>query len=498
MKPRIAATLAALLITATAHFSVRGKATVPTVTVASKTFPESYILAEIIAETIEGTGEATVNRRFGLGATGILAEGLRTGAIDIYPEYSGTIAQVILKDPKLTTLEEIRARLLSQRLVMSDSLGFNNTYVLGVRDPAWKPNLKSISDLGDFPGLRFGFTYEFMNRPDGYPALVRAYDLHPQHVQPMEHSLAYEAIARGHIDVMDAYSTDAKIDRLGLHLLKDDRHFFPKYDAVLLANRDFARRFPKSWLALRNKLENAFPEKTMRHLNAEADLEKKSFRSIAVGFLNGTSHAPSRFSIDVPDLWLRTRQHLVLVVVSVLAAVLTRVPLGILANHRRSLGQAILALSGVFQTIPSLALLCFLIPLFGVGNPPALVALFLYALLPIVANTYLSLSTLDPSLLDSEKALGLSPLQRLRKIELPLASPGILSGIRTSTVTCIGTATLAALIGAGGYGVSIITGLALNDIPTILTGALPAALLALIAYLFFAVLFQVIIPRGLR
>lgn len=468
----------------------------PVVSVGSKTFTESYILAELVSQIIESTGEATVDRKFGMGATGILFEAVRTGAIDIYPEYSGTISETILKDSSLKDLGRIQERLRPLGLMIGASLGFNNTYALGASpEAARRLGLRSIDDLAKTPNARLGFSTEFMNRSDGLPGLARVYGLNPRDVRAMEHSLAYEALAHGEIDATDVYSTDAKVETLGLRLLEDTKAFFPKYYGVLLARSDFATRFPKSWRALKEKLGDALTEKDMRRLNAEAELKKKSFGEIAASFLK---FPKLRTSSGESDLALRLRQHLVLVLGSLVPAIVVGVPLGILASCRRRLGQMILATSGVVQTIPSLALLCFLVPALGVGTPPALFALFLYALLPIVSGTCVGLTTIAREVRDSETALGLSRIERLRCIELPLASPSILSGVRTSAVIGIGTATLAALIGAGGLGVPIVTGLALNDIPTILSGAVPAAASALAASWFFDRLGRWVIPRALQ
>ena len=449
------------------------------VRVGSKAFTESYVLAEVVSQVIERTGEATVDRKFGMGATGILAEAVRSGAIDIYPEYSGTIAETILHDTSARELREIRERLGPRGLTIGRPLGFNNTYAIGVTESvARRERLRTVSDLAHSPRLRFGVSYEFLNRPDGFKPMEQAYGLNLGDVRPMEHSLAYEALAHGELDAIDVYSTDAKIEKYGLRLLADDRQFFPKYYAVLLVRGDFARRFPRSWAALQSRLGDAISDVEMRKLNVQADLEKKNFRAIAADFLNLPNATPTG---EMSDFAVRLRQHLGLVFGALLPAIAVGVPLGILASRRRFLAKAVLSMSGIVQTVPSLALLCFLIPIFGVGNPPALFALFLYALLPIVSGTFLGLSTIDIGVLDSETALGLGTLERLRYVELPLAMPSILSGIRTSAIVSIGTATLAALIGAGGFGVPIVMGLALNDIPTILQGAIPAALLALIA-----------------
>ncbi|HSO71022.1 MAG TPA: ABC transporter permease, partial [Thermodesulfobacteriota bacterium] len=198
------------------------------------------------------------------------------------------------------------------------------------------------------------------------------------------------------------------------------------------------------------------------------------------------------------QVWQRTKEHLYLVLVSLTAAILLAIPLGILAARRPRLGQVILSCTGIIQTIPSLALLVFMIPVLGIGAPPVIVALFLYSLLPIVRNTYTGLRSLPPEIIDSAQALGLPPGARLRLIELPLASREILAGIKTSAVINVGTATLGALIGAGGYGQPILTGIRLNDLGLILQGAVPAALLALLVQALFDGAEKILVPRGLR
>jgi len=174
------------------------------------------------------------------------------------------------------------------------------------------------------------------------------------------------------------------------------------------------------------------------------------------------------------------------------------IPLGILAFKYKQLGQMILGIVGMIQTIPSLAILVFMIPFFGIGNAPAIVALFLYSLLPIVRNTYVGLDEISPQLKESAQALGLPTMARLRLIELPLASRSILAGIKTSAIINIGTATLGALIGAGGYGQPILTGIRLDDISLILQGAIPAAVLALLVQGLFELAEKWIVPKGLQ
>jgi len=172
--------------------------------------------------------------------------------------------------------------------------------------------------------------------------------------------------------------------------------------------------------------------------------------------------------------------HLLLVVVSLVAALGLGLPLGILAAKRPLLGHLIISVVGLLQTIPALALFVVLIPLLGIGTAPTIMALFLYSLLPIVRNTHAGLSDISPPLRDAARALGLPPRARLLKVELPLASTAILAGIKTAAVINVGLATLGAIIGAGGYGQPIMTGIRRDDFNLILEGAVPAAVLALL------------------
>jgi len=474
----------------------------PPAKVGSKTFTESYILAELVAQNIEGQGQPVV-RQFGMGGTGILFNSLKAGEIDLYPEYTGTVAEAILKRPELRSWQEISDALKPLDLVMTGPLGFDNTYALAVRrDVAARFGLSKISDLRRVAhDLKIGFSHEFITRADGFQALMKAYGLSlGENVKSMEHSLAYEAIRNNEIDLTDVYSTDAKIGRFDLVVLKDNLHFFPQYQAVLLARRDFAESQPATWRALKAKLEGNLNEKKMIELNAAVDIDKKSFSEAAalvLGPKTGVS-SPEKISAIRAHILQRTREHLWLVGVSLFFAIFIGLPLGVLASRSIVLSQFILTLTSIFQTIPSLALLCFLIPIFGIGTRPALVALFLYGLLPVVLNTFVGIKNIDQKLIETARAMGMTAFQRLRIVEIPLASPNILAGIKTSAIIGIGTATLAALIGSGGYGVPIVTGLAINDVNTILTGAIPAALLALLTHFFFEILSKWVVPRGLR
>ena len=454
-----------------------------TLRIGSKRFTESYILGEVLKRAVEG--KTAVEYRPGMGNTGILYAALKAGAIDLYPEYSGTIAREILKMEGDPRLEEIDRRLASQGLGAAVRLGFSNSYALAMReDRAAALGIRTLSDLAKHPGLRLGLSQEFIGRADGWPGLKAAYRLPYGTPSGLDHGLAYEAIASGRIDVMDIYSTDAKIERFKLRVLEDDRRFFPRYDAVLLYRLDVPTRFPEAWRALQG-LEGRIDERTMIRMNAAAELDGRTFGEAAalLDAGDGMPVSSRRTFFDTlfgPDFWRLTGEHLLLVFASLAASILVGLPLGVLAAKVPRTSGVIFGVVGVVQTIPSLALLAFLIALVGtIGVVPALIALFLYALLPIVRNTCTGLAGIPRGMRQAAMALGLSTHDRMRLVELPLALPSILAGINTSAVINVGTATIAAFIGAGGYGERIASGLALNDNATLLAGAIPAAALAL-------------------
>jgi osmoprotectant transport system permease protein len=466
-----------LLLLSVFMFSVNAE----TMKVGSKRFTESYILGEIIVRT---AGEAV--HRPGLGNTGILYAALRSGSIDLYPEYTGTIAREILKLEGGADLGALNRALAPLGLGAAVPLGFNNSYALAMREERARTlGVRTIGDLARHPELRPGLSQEFLGRADGWPGLKAAYGLPFDAPAGLDHGLAYEALAAGRIDVMDIYTTDAKIERYQLVALQDDRNYFPRYDAVLLYRLDLPKRFPQAWAKLQ-KLEGRIDERTMIRLNAAAELQGKSFAEAAALLDAGNVASPSREksflnALFGPDFWRLTGEHLLLVFASLAASVAAGIPLGVLASRVKALAQAVLGAVGVIQTIPSLALFAFLIALLGtIGTVPALIALFLYALLPIVRNTHAGLEAVGKGMRHAALALGLRPGQRLALVELPLAAPAILAGIKTSAVINVGTATIAAFVGAGGYGERIVAGLALNDNATLLAGAVPAAALALI------------------
>src|SRR6202011_3848786 len=206
--------------------------------------------------------------------TGVTYRAIESGAIDLYAEYTGTLARVILKDAALETPDALRARLAPHGLTVSGSLGFANTYALAVRaDLADRLNLVTIGDLGRHPELRAAFSSGFLERDDGWPGLRARYGLGLNRVEVMEHAVTYRAITSGQVDVMDVFSTDGQLERLRLRLLRDDRHFFPDYSAVLLARRDLIARFPRTWNRLREVFEGRLDGARMARLNAMADLD---------------------------------------------------------------------------------------------------------------------------------------------------------------------------------------------------------------------------------
>jgi osmoprotectant transport system permease protein len=481
------------------------------VKVGSKRFTESYVLGEIARLALQRAGVPAEHRQ-GLGNTAILEQALSSGQVDVYPEYTGTIVRELLKrtppaDAAPPTLEELNAWLAPRGLKAAVPLGFNNTYALALREAdAQRLGVDSLSALARLPAaqaarLRLGLSHEFLVRADGWAALKRSYGLPIAEAPALDHGLAYQALASGQVDLIDVYSTDAQVGRLGLRVLKDDRGFFPRYDAVLLMRASL----PAKALAALAPLQGRINEPTMVALNAAVELDGRAFADVAHGFFSPGPQAPAaarRGLVDhllAPDLGRLLLQHLGLVFGSVLLAVALGVPLGIAAHRRARLGAGVLGAVGLLQAVPSLALLAFLVALLGsIGFVPALVALFLYALLPIVRNTVVGLAGVPQGQRDAARALGLRDAEVLRLVELPLALPTLWAGVTTAAVINVGTATVAAFVGAGGLGERIVSGLAVNDTDRMLAGAIPAALLALAVQGVLGLLERPLVPAPLR
>lgn len=462
------------------------------VLVASKPFGESFLLAELFAQMLEAHGIAVI-RRPGLGATEVAFRALRAGAIDVYPEYVGTgllaiLHDSVIADPRVA-FDHVARRFDAQFGVRwLPPLGFENTYAIAVRrETAARYALRTLSDLSRAaPELTAGLTSDFIGRPDGLVGITRAYGIRFRVVRPLAPALKYQALAEGGVDVIDAYSTDGLLARYDLVVLEDDRRFFPPYQAAALVGARLARDRPDAIAAL-TRLSGRLDEARMRSFNRRVEVDREDVASVArdaVREMFGTaaSSAPPTAPVSalpLRRLWGLTGRHLVLVAAALLAAVLVAVPLGLALERARVVAEGIVTGLGVLQTIPSIALLAFMIPLFGVGVVPALVALWLYALYPIARGTYTGVREADPDAVAAAEALGATARQQLLWVRLPLAMPVIMSGVRTAAVITVGAATLAAFIGAGGLGEPIVEGLALADTRRVLSGAIPAALLAL-------------------
>jgi osmoprotectant transport system permease protein len=504
------------------------------VVVASKPFGESYLLGEMFAQLLEARG-FTVERRLGLGATEIAFGALRTGAIDVYPEYTGTGLLAILGEPPLADPRAVFdrvAREFARRYGVRwlPPLGFENTYAIAVRRrTAEELGLGTLSDLARAtPRLTAGFTPDFIGREDGLPGLARAYGLRLRDVRSLLQSVKYRALAEGGVDVIDGYSTDGMISRYDLVVLEDDRGFFPPYQAAALVSARLQREAPRA-IGVLTELSGRLDEARMRVLNERVEVGGEPIPKVAADALadlglrqapdaagrsaaagqairaptGGAAPAEARASLAV-YLWERratlsslTLRHLLLVGLSLTAAVLLAVPLGLALERARVGAEAAIRGVGLVQTIPGIALLAFMIPLLGIGVVPALAALFLYSVFPILRNTFTGVRDASPDAVDAARALGMTPLQILRHVRLPLAAPVIMAGIRTAAVINVGTATLAAFIGAGGLGDPIVAGLALADTYMILSGAIPAAALALLVDGALALGERAVLPGGL-
>lgn len=463
--------------------------------VGSKNFAENYILAEAGAQLLESRGYE-VQRRFGLNGTKIASEALQSRSIDLYPEYTGTITEVILAQPNLVEFGDIQTALGGRGLRLLAPLGFNNSYAIAVAvDFARQHNLQNISDLRRAGRIRVGLPHEFLSRSDGWDGLKARYDI-DQTANGIEHSLAYEALASGKLDVTAVYSTDGEILRSQLVLLHDDLGYFPQYRAAYITHANL----PSDVAEILELLSGKIDDLRMQQLNLQVLDPDVSFADVAAGFLldEGLIESAQAAPGLAPRLWRNTRQHLKLTGIALALAILTGVGIAALVHSHRRATNIFLYITGLLQTVPSIALLALLIPWFGIGEIPAITALFLYSLLPIARSTITALLAIPPGYRQVAAAMGMTRRQQMRYVQLPLAMPHVISGIRTAAVISIGTATLAAFIGAGGLGDPIVTGLALNDSAMILQGAIPAAVLAILTELAFGLLERFLVVPHMR
>ena len=495
MRRRVAGavTLLAFLVSVPGAAAAPERRTDP-IRIASKHFNESYLLGEIGARLLEDSGY-TVERKFGLGGTLICFDALVNDEIDLYFEYTGTLSQAVLRLDAGAGRAALNGELRDRGLRLLEPLGFNNSYALAVRRGQSEAlNLRAIGDLARHPELRVVLSHEFIEREDGWPGLSRIYGI-DRPVTGIDHGLAYRAMREGALDVTDAYTTDAELLRDDLVILADDLGFFPRYEAAPLVRADIGDDI----IELLNSLAGTLPQERMQALNASVKFDGYSFAEAAAAFLATLGIDSQAAETGLwNDLAANTAQHLKLTAVALGAAILVGVGAALAVFRHTAVARTVIYLCGLLQTIPSIALLALMIPLFGIGVAPAIVALFLYSLLPILRNTVTALTTVDPTLRRVAVAMGLSKRERLRHVYIPLSLPSMLAGIRTAAVISIGTATLAAFIGAGGLGDPIVTGLALNDMSMILQGAIPAAVLALATELVFEGIERVLVPGNLR
>ncbi len=461
--------------------------------IASKQFTESYLLAEMVSALLIEAGQSAEHKQ-GLGGSTLVMNALKSGDISIYPDYTGTLSQNLLQTHDASPAE-LQQALADQQLEIVLALGFNNSYALAMPARlASELDIKQISDLANHSQLRPAFSLEFLERHDGWPSLSQFYQL-TQQVRGIEHALAYSALSSGQADLTDAYTTDGELLRYPLTLLVDDGQFFPRYDAVLVARKGLSKSVKTALMSLQNLLD----ENTARELNAAA--AERSPAAVAREFLAEKGLIrPLSTGADAgyAPLLDNVLTHIKLTLMALGMACLVAIPTAVLLADRPRQAAAALYLAGLLQTIPSLALLALLIPLLGLGQPTAIAVLFTYSLLPILRNTLTGLQSVDPLLKQVADGMGLTASQRFWQIELPLAMPTLLAGVKTAGIISIGTATLAAFVGAGGLGEPIMTGLTLNNYQLILQGALPAAALAILTEFLFEWLERKIVPGHLR
>ena len=466
--------------------------------IGSKIFTENVLLGEMLAALLEEKYGRPVSRKLHIGGTQLVFEALKAGQIDVYPEYTGTGYIMILKQSEKRSSEAVYDMVksaFSEKFNMSWSLplGFENTYALAVRgeDPRFQ-DAKTISWLkGKERELSMAAGHEFMERADGYDEFVKFYGLRfpKNRVYAMNPGLMYRALKNKEADMIMSYSTDGRIKAFGFRLLEDDKGFFPSYQAAYLARASVLESSPELGKAMKD-LEGKISQKEMIDLNDQVDrlkrdpaLTAKRFL-IKKGLLSGSLSASRdqsllEYFLSKRRYFLRIFiEHLALTFSALILAMLFAFPVGIWSARKRTAAKIVFPIVNTMQTIPGLALLGFCIPFFGIGYTPAIITLFVYSLLPLIRNTYEGIKGVESHLVEAAAGMGLTNWQVLRRVEIPLALPFLIAGLRTSAVIVVGTATLAALVGAGGLGDPVFRGIATVDSRLIFLGAAPAALLA--------------------
>ena len=365
--------------------------------IASKSFSESVLISEITAQLLEKKFNQTVIRKFGLGGTKVAFDALNNGGIHLYADYTGTGYVMILKMDGERDPEKVYQIVKSEyerkwNITWSPPLGFNNTYALAVKrsDPRFK-NITKVSQLSKkVSNYRYAAPYEFMERKDGHSRFSKAYDLNfsPDKLLSMQAGLMYSAIKDNSVDMIIVYSTDGRNKAMDLKVLEDDLKFFPPYYASLIAKKETIAKFPilkEVFLLLGNKIT----EEIMVNMNDDVDRLKKDPKNVATNFLinqgliSGENIQTKQLgTIDFfigkrAYLFKLLKEHLAITFGALFFAVLVSIPTGVMLTRYPKMGKIVFPIINTIQTIPSLALLGFLIPFMGIGFPPALLALFL-------------------------------------------------------------------------------------------------------------------------
>ena len=500
--------------------------------IGSKIFTENILLGELIALILEQNHGFKIKRKFNMGGTKLVFDALKAGSIDIYPEYTGTGYAMILKEsqklsPDETYLFVKKEFLKRHQLVWSPPLGFENTYILAVRKSDSRfQKINSTSELEglDFP-LQLASEHEFTERKDGWRLFSKNYKLNLKNNQilSMSASLMYSAIHNKKVDIIMAYSTDGRIKAYQLKTLKDDKKFFPSYLASYLTRQKLLNSHPEI-KSIFQALENQISAEEMTALNNEVDQLKRGVSQTAQAFLlkkgilktENENWKPSAFTDQksnpleekesLASYYFQKRayllkifkEHLSLVFTALMLALFVSLPLSIWAVYNSKIEKALFFLINTLQTIPSIALLGALIPFLGIGFAPAITALFIYSLLPLIRNSFEGIKNIDNSYIEISAGLGLTKWQILRFVQIPLALPVIIAGVRTSVVLLVGTATLAAFIGAGGLGDPIFRGIATLDSRLIFMGAIPSCALAVLLDKALNLLEKALVSKGLQ
>ncbi len=481
-----------LALSLTWHYTLAQSPNSDVIRIGGKVFTEQNILVDLIKIYLEDKGYKTQTQK-NLGGTFVAYEALKTGNLDLYVEYSGTSYHTIFKQEKIISENDtylwLKERFKKENIYLFQDLGFSNSYALIT---VQNQNYQTMKDLvKDSPNLTIGFEHEFLSRPDGFSNMLKAYDYNFKNPKTMNVGLMYEALKTKQLDVGIGYSTDGRNKAFNLKILEDNLDFFPKYKAAILAKTSVLQNH-KNLESELMALSGLITATDMIQMNYEVDALKKSSNLVAKNFLiskgliaySSLKLSHNFLGLSYPEIILiknKLLEHIEICFIALCFSILIGFSLGVLAFEFKPLKPLVFSFVNLLQTLPSLALFGFLIPFMGIGFWPAMIALILYSILPLVHNVYIGLSEIDLDIIESCQAIGMTKLQILLQVRIPIAMPTLGAGLRTCTAIIIGTATVAAFIGAGGLGELIFQGISSLNHRMILLGAVPAALLALLA-----------------